>query len=53
MRDRDLYAQILGIASPWHVTEVRLDVPAGRAKVLDKLMVVDVIRIGHRRQVYP
>lgn len=34
MRDRDLYAQILGIASPWHVTDVRLDVPAGKVEVI-------------------
>jgi len=25
MRDRDLYAQILGIRAPWKVTEVDLD----------------------------
>jgi len=34
MRDRDLYAQILGIAAPWHVTDVRLDVPAGKVEVI-------------------
>jgi transposase len=34
MRDRDLYAQILGITSPWHVSDVRLDVPAGRVEVI-------------------
>jgi transposase len=31
---RDLYAQILGNASPWHVTDVRLDVPAGKVEVI-------------------
>jgi hypothetical protein len=34
MRDRDLCAQILGITSPWHVSDVRLDVPAGKAEVI-------------------
>ena len=34
MRDRDLYAQILGITSPWHVSDVRLDVPAGKVEVI-------------------
>jgi hypothetical protein len=34
MRDRDLYAQILGINSPWHVSDVRLDVPAGKVEVV-------------------
>lgn len=34
MRDRDLYAQILGITSPWHVSNVRLDVPAGKVEVI-------------------
>lgn len=34
MRDRDLYAQILGIASPWHVSDVQLDVPAGKVEVI-------------------
>ena len=34
MRDRDLYAQILGIADPWHVTDVHLDVPAGKVEVV-------------------
>ena len=34
MRDRDLYAQFLGITSPWHVSDVRLDVPAGRVEVI-------------------
>ncbi len=31
---RDLYAQILGVADPWHVTDVRLDVPAGKVEVI-------------------
>ncbi len=34
MRDRDLYAQILGITSPWHVSDVRLDVSAGKVEVV-------------------
>jgi transposase len=34
MRDRDLYAQILGITAPWHVSGVRLDVPAGKVEVV-------------------
>ncbi|MBU3727761.1 MAG: ISL3 family transposase [Phycisphaerales bacterium] len=34
MRDRDLHAQIHGIAAPWHVTDVRLDVPAGTVEVI-------------------
>ena len=34
MRDRDLYAQILGITSPWHVSDVRLDMPAGTVEVV-------------------
>ena len=38
MRDRDLYAQILGITAPWHVSDVRLDEPAGTVAVV----------VGHR-----
>ena len=34
MRDRELYAKILGISVPWHVTDVVLDVSAGRVEVL-------------------
>jgi transposase len=34
VRDRDLYAQILGITAPWHVSDVRLDVPAGKVEVV-------------------
>jgi transposase len=34
MRDRDIYAQILGITAPWHVSDVRLDVPAGKVEVV-------------------
>jgi hypothetical protein len=34
MRVRDLYAQILGITAPWHVSDVRLDVPAGTVEVV-------------------
>jgi hypothetical protein len=34
MRDRDLYAQIFGITSPSHVSDVRLDVPAGTVEVV-------------------
>ena len=34
MRDRDLYAKILGITSPWHVNDVALDVAAGKVEVL-------------------
>jgi transposase len=33
MRDRDLYAKILGISAPWHVSDVVLDVAAGRVEV--------------------
>ena len=33
MRDKDLYAQILGIASPWQVTDVELSSPEGRITV--------------------
>ena len=33
-RDRDLYAQIFGITSPSHVSDVRLDVPAGTVEVV-------------------
>jgi hypothetical protein len=29
MRNRDLYAQILGITTPWHFSDVRFDVAAG------------------------
>lgn len=25
MRDKDLYAQILGVSQPWEVTDVKLD----------------------------
>jgi hypothetical protein len=34
MHDRDLYAQVLGITSPWHVSDVRLDVPGGTVGVV-------------------
>lgn len=33
MRDKDLYAQILGIKSPWQVSEVDLNVPKGEVTV--------------------
>ena len=33
MRDKDLYAQILGIRSPWQVTDVELNLAAGEVKV--------------------
>lgn len=33
MRDKDLYAQILGIRSPWHVTDVELLANTGEVKV--------------------
>ena len=33
MRDKDLYAQILGIKSPWQVAGVELDVSAGEVTV--------------------
>jgi transposase len=33
MRDRDLYAQILGISSPWRVADVELNQVAGQVKV--------------------
>jgi transposase len=33
MRDHQLYAQILGIASPWAVSEVELDLPGGEVRV--------------------
>ena len=33
MRDRDLYAKILGISAPWHGTDVVLDVAAGTVEV--------------------
>jgi transposase len=33
MRDKDLYAQILGIKSPWHVSGVDLNVLAGEVTV--------------------
>ncbi len=34
MRDRDLYAKILGIEAPWHVSDVVLDVAAGTVDVV-------------------
>jgi transposase len=34
MRDRDLDDQILGITSPWHVSDVRRDIPAGKVEVV-------------------
>jgi len=34
MRDRDLYSKILGISAPWHVTDVILDMPAGKVEVV-------------------
>lgn len=33
MRDRDLYAQILGISSPWRVADVELNQAEGQVKV--------------------
>jgi transposase len=34
MRDRDLYSRILGISAPWHVTDMLLDMPAGKVEVV-------------------
>lgn len=34
MRDCDLYAKILGITAPWHVSDVVLDMAAGTVEVL-------------------
>jgi transposase len=34
MRGPDFYAQILGITSPWRVSDVRLDVPVGNVEVI-------------------
>jgi hypothetical protein len=34
MRDFDLYAQILRITCPWHISDVRLDVPGGKVEVI-------------------
>jgi len=34
MQSEQLYAQILGIAAPWQVTEVKLDVPGKSVEVL-------------------
>jgi hypothetical protein len=34
MRDRGLYAQILGVTAPRDVSDVRLDVPAGKVEVV-------------------
>ena len=34
MRDRDLYSKILGVSAPWHVTDVLLDMPAGKVEVV-------------------
>ena len=33
MRDKDLYTQILGIQSPWKVTDVKLNLAEGDVKV--------------------
>lgn len=33
MRDRDLYARILGVTDPWQVVDVELDVAAGEVRV--------------------
>ncbi|MEJ2621200.1 MAG: transposase family protein [Candidatus Thiodiazotropha sp.] len=33
MRDKDLYAQILGIKTPWQVSDVELDVSSGEVTV--------------------
>jgi len=33
MHDKHLYAKILGITSPWHVTKVDLDVTGGTVEV--------------------
>ena len=39
MRDKDLYAQILGIKSPWQVAAVELSVSEGEVTVVtDQLM---------------
>ena len=34
MRDRELYARILGISAPWHVSDVVLDLPNGKVEVI-------------------
>ena len=33
MRDTDLYAKILGVTSPWHVTDVELEASKGTVTV--------------------
>ncbi len=33
MRDKELYRQILGIQTPWEVSEIELDIKAGEVKV--------------------
>ena len=33
MRDRELYARLLGIAPPWHVQDVELRLDAGEVQV--------------------
>jgi hypothetical protein len=36
MRDRELYAKIVGISAPWQVADVVLDVSAGTVEVLSR-----------------
>jgi transposase len=36
MRDKELYTQILGIQSPWEVSDIELDMKAGEVKVYVK-----------------
>ncbi len=36
MRDKELYTQILGIQTPWKVSDIELDLKAGEVKVYVK-----------------
>jgi len=46
MRDKDLYKQILGIQTPWTVTDIALNLKAGEVKVY-------VEQEGDAKQKYP
>ena len=50
MRDKELYARILGIEAPWHVREVDLELQAGEDAVqLFPDGIVGQIAAGSRR----
>lgn len=52
MRDKDLYAQILGIKSPWQVSSVELALSEGEVTVQLEQEDATLLHVGSDRKVY-